>query len=127
MVETPIFDRILASGCDPSDRTVTVALGTAEGTSMRIDMRLGLVGPVVAAVAAEAAKLTSLLPDNEPSYSATLNAKAAWISEIADERPVIVFELENGTLLPLVMHSGDFAGLAAEMGLLAAKPWGHPH
>lgn len=127
MEEPPIFNCILAAGSDPSDRSVTVVLGTDETNGIRVDVQLGLVGPLMAALAAEAAKLNAALSEEERSQSATLNAQAVWLSQDLEGSPMLVFELNGGTLLPMAMRSGDFAGLAAEMSLLAGKPAGASH
>lgn len=122
--DPPIFRQLLFAGSDPSDRTITLQLGLDDGRAARIDLALGVIGPVLAALNAEALKLNADLSEEQRSNSATLNASAAWLSQDAEGHPMLVFELANGSLLPLSMKSGDFAGLAAEMGLLASNPPG---
>lgn len=111
--------RLLDVGSDPSDNTITLVLQVGDDSAMRVDFILGLVGPLLAAIAAEAMKLNALLSE-EVKSSTTLNAKAAWLSEDLEGNPMLVFELSSGSLLPLALKSGDFAGLAREMMLLAS-------
>jgi hypothetical protein len=92
-----------------------------------MDVGLGLMGPFMATLAAEARELNALLPEEERVQSTTLNAKAAWLSQDLEDRPVLVFELASGSLLPLAMQSGDFAGLTDEIALLGARPKGPSH
>ena len=125
--EPLIFRRLLVAGSDPADRTITLQLGLDDGRAARIDLALGVVGPVLAALNAEALKLNAGLSEEERSESTTLKARAAWLSLDAEGDPMLVFELANGSLLPLSMKSGDFAGLAAEMALLASNPPGEAH
>lgn len=128
MDEPIICDRIVASGSDPSDRTITFALGLrGDERAIRVDITLGLVGPLMAVIEAEARKLNAGLSEDERAQSSTLNASAAWLSQDNQGRPMLVFELANGSLLPLAIEGGDFAGLAAEMALLAAKSDGPHH
>lgn len=126
MEEPLVCRKILFAGSDPTDNTITLSLGIDGERALRLDLALGVVGPVIAALNAEALKLNALLPE-ERRTSATLNASAVWLSEDSAGNPMLVFELANGSLLPLAMGSGDFAGLAREMALLASPPSGQPH
>lgn len=125
--EQPIFRQLLHAGSDPSDRTVTVVLGVDATRATRIDMSLGLVGPLMGALSSEAQKLNAELSEVERSNSATLHAKAVWLSQDNEGHPVIVFELASGSLLPLAITDGGdgLATFAAELTLLATRPTGH--
>ena len=126
--DEPLIGRqLLDVGSDPSDNTITLVLGVGEGSAMRTDFHVSLVGPMMAAIAAEATKLNSILTEEERSSSTALNATAAWLSEDLSGNPMLVFELPSGSLLPLAMKSGDFAGLAREMLLLSAPSDGERH
>ena len=125
-VEPQIFDNLVFAGSDPSDRTITLQLSNSEW-STRIDFTLGTVGPILAAINAEALKLNAGLSEEERLHSAKLAAKAVWLAMDSDQNPMIVFELANGSLLPLLMKNGDLAGLAAEMTLLSSRPPGEAH
>jgi hypothetical protein len=114
-----IARRLLFSGSDAADKTITLKLGIDDERAIRVDLALGIVGPVLAAINAEAIKLNAGISE-EQKTSASLNASAVWLSRDAEGSPMLVFELANGSLLPLAMKSGDFAGLAQEMALLAA-------
>jgi hypothetical protein len=116
-----IITRLLDAGSDPSDQTVSLSLGLDDGRATVIHFSLAVIGAVMGAMAAEANKLNSQIPEKDRRH-VPLNAEAVWLSSDADGRPMIVFEMQGGTLLPLAMQMGDFSGLAAEMSLLAAKP-----
>lgn len=119
--ERPIYKQLVFAGSDPSDRTITLALGSSPEHVVGIDISLALVGPLMAAVHAEAHKLNEDLAEEERANTSTLNANAVFLSQIGS-KPAIVFELANGSLLPLVLNSMDnIAGFAAELTLLA-KP-----
>lgn len=124
MAERPIIDRVLQASSDPSSQTVTLFLGVDERNGFEVELKHSVVGVLTAALVAESLKLTAHLPDGVSQESATLNTSAVWLSQSPDGKPMLVFELVGGSLLPLVMGSGDFAGLAAEMALLAAQPQG---
>ena len=127
-MDEPLIGRtLLFAGSDPTDNTITLQLGIDEDRAVRVDLALSVVGPVLAAINAETMKLNAGLSDEQRSNSASLKANAVWLSQDADENMMLVFELANGSLLPLVMKSGDFAGLAAEMALLASVPPGSAH
>ena len=115
----PIYRRLLNVGRDAEKRTITLILGVDERFGTQIDISASLAGSLKAAIAAEAHALNEGVPADQ-QVAATLNATHVFLSQDAAGNPMIVFELANGTPLPLVMRSGDLAGLAAEMALLAA-------
>jgi hypothetical protein len=122
--DLPIYNQLMFAGSDPSDRTVTIALGTGAPEGVRIDMKLGLIGPLVAALSAEAYKLNEFLTEEERSQTSTLNANAVFLSMV-DGKPAIVFELVSGSMLPLVINSVEnLAEFAGELTLLAQQPTG---
>ncbi len=122
--ELPIYNQLMFAGSDPADRTVTLALGTGAPQGIRIDMKLGLIGPVLAALSAEAYKLNEFLTEEERLQTSTLNANTVFLSEV-EGKPAIVFELVGGSMLPLVIHNAeDLAAFAAELTLLVARPTG---
>jgi hypothetical protein len=121
--QPPIYNQLLQAGSDPTDRTVTVVIGTDATHGVRIDMSLDLIGPLMGALAAEAEKLNAGLSEEERSNSSTLNARSIWLSQDAEGHPMMVFELANGSLLPLAITGGDsLAGFARELTLLAGTP-----
>lgn len=120
----PVYTRLLAAGSDPEDRTVSVALGVNESDGIRVDLGLGLVGPLMAALAVEAEKLNAALSEADRVTSASLNATGVWLTQDAQGRPAIVFELANGSPLPIVLAGEDLSSFAAELALLCAKPAG---
>lgn len=127
MGEPLIGRRLLFAGSDPTDETITLQLEVDDARAVRVDISLGLVGPILAAISAEAMKLNAGRSEEQRSLSTTLSANGVWLSQDADDNPMLVFELVNGSLLPLSMKSGDFAGLAREMVLFASNPPGVPH
>ncbi|MDI6624695.1 MAG: hypothetical protein QME55_08190 [Brevundimonas sp.] len=127
-MEEPLIGRsLLFAGSDPTDNTITLQLGLDDGRAMRVDLALGVVGPVLAAINAEAMKLNAGLSEEGRLISSSLKASDVWLDQDAEGNPMLVFELANGSLLPLAVKSGDFAGLAAEMALLASVPPGAAH
>lgn len=126
--QTPIYTQLLAAGSDPNDRTITFVVGTSPQEGVRLDIALGLVGPLMAAINAEALKLNADLTEDERLRSATLHANAVFLSQDSEGRPMIVFELSNRSMLPLTIKSVDnLAGFAAEMKLLSERPNGQPN
>jgi hypothetical protein len=122
--EVPICQSILFAGSDPSDKTVSVQFSVGGDLAMNVHFSLGVIGPLMAVLAAESRKLLDPMTEEDRNVSATLRAKAVWLAQDADGDPMMVFELQNGTRLPLVAKSGDLAGLAREMGLLGAPTEG---
>ena len=120
----PVFDRVFDSRHSKDDKTVSLTLGVNESQGLSISIRYSAIGPIMAAIAAEAAALAPYLTKEESETSTTLNANAVWLSESESGNPMIVFELANGSLLPLEIQSGDLTGLADEMALLTAKKGG---
>jgi hypothetical protein len=116
-----IITKLHSAGSDPSDQTVSVALGLDDGRGTVLHFSLGMIGALTGALAAESAKLNSQIPEDQRTH-VSLNAQAVFLSTDADGRPMMVFELHGGTLLPLAMEMADFRGLAAEMTLLASRP-----
>lgn len=125
--DPPIYRQLLFAGSDASDRTITIALGTGAELGARVDIAAALVGPLVAAVMAEAYKLNQVMTEDERSNASSLNANGVFLSEIGG-KPAIVFELSSGSLLPLVIESAEnLAGFAAELALLSRRPSGPAH
>ena len=124
--DPPICDRLLEVGSDPSDRTISLLLGVGAGQALQLNIALPLVGALTAALATESRKLNEGLTEDERTDAVPINAKAAWLSQDDQGNPMLVFELHSGSLLPLSVQSGDFAGLAAEMSRQTA-PKGLKH
>lgn len=125
--QPPIYRQLLFAGSDASDHTITIALGTGAESGVRVDIAASLVGPLVAAIMAEAYKLNEVMTEDERSNASSLNANGVFVSQIGG-KPAIVFELSNGSLLPLVIESAEnLAGFAAELALMAKSPSGPAH
>ena len=121
-VEGPVYNQLLGLASDASDKTVTFCIGNSPTEGFSANIALGLVGPLVAALTAEARKLNTDLRDVAGVNAATLNCRAVWLSQDAEGSPVFVFELANGSPLPLAIKGGDLSELAAELTLLSAPP-----
>jgi len=117
-----VFNRILSVASDPADATVSVALGTEDNQGLQINFSRPALGPLMAALAASAAELDAARPRREVDADTALTAHAVWLSRDAEGRPMLVFELQGGIMLPLILQGEDLSGLAAEMTLLSAKP-----
>lgn len=121
----PVFDRILVSGSDPADQTITVVFGVADGTGVRLDMTLAVVGALQGILAAEAHSLNAGIP-LEDRASVPLSCDHISITQTSTGSPVLVLGLVSGSILPLELKSGDLAGLSAELALLSAPDDGSP-
>lgn len=118
----PLFTKIMACGSDPSDNTITFSIATDDDKGMHVDIALELVGPLMAAIAAEASSLMAVLPDDQRDRSATLKTRSISVGITETGSPVLLIELANGALLPLEATQGDLAGFAAELASVSAPP-----
>lgn len=117
MEEELVFTTLIEVGSNPVNQTISLSIANDERKGFQIDIALSLVGPLLAAISAEAFKLTGGVTS---TMASSLKAHSVFLSQDPDGNPMIVFELANGALLPLALRSGDLAGLSAEMALLAA-------
>lgn len=120
MSDHPKFDRVFNVQSDLAEKTISVALGTAENTGFVFELSLPVVGALMGAVSAEAYRLNQQLPDEEKSDAATLEAHSVLLQPHADGRPMIILELKNGSLLPLIVSDADLAELSVGLARLAS-------